>query len=115
MAATQEDANVFVEMAGTCPIADKGFPGISSPGPWEKKVLSSWDTESGFVLHIICEQNNPVCPRPARSGGSEIRCHYQVLLLCGHEVVPSEQPSELQTDEEDNLIPSLEMSDFMGG
>lgn len=43
-----------------------------------------------------------------------MRCHYQVLLLCRHKVVPSEKPSELQTDEEDNLIPSLEMSDFMG-
>lgn len=66
------------------------------------------------MKHIICRQNNPVCPRPARSGGSEMRCHYQVLLLCRHKVVPSEKPSELQTDEEDNLIPSLEMSDFMG-
>lgn len=114
MAAPQEDANAFVEMPGRCPVADKGFPGISSLVPWEKKVPSSRDTEPVFVLHIICKQNNPVCPRAARSGGSEIRCHYQVLLLCGHKVVPSEQPSELQTDEEDNLIPSLEMSDFMG-
>lgn len=114
VAATQEDANASVEMPGKCPIADKGFPGISSLIPREKKVPSSQATESAFALHIICKQNHPVCPRPARSGGSEIRCHYQVLLLWGHKVVPSEQPSELQTDEEDNLIPSLEMSDFMG-
>lgn len=38
----------------TCPIADKGFPGISSLVPWEKEVPSSWDTVwlFRFVLSV---------------------------------------------------------------
>ena len=66
------------------------------------------------MICIICKENNPVCLRPVRSGILEIRCHYLVTLLCGSKVAPGQQHSYLQIDEEDNLIPSLEMSDFMG-
>lgn len=73
----------------------QGLPRDFQPLPTGGKsaIIPTQDTEPVFVLHIICKQNNPVCPRPARSGGSEIRCHYQVLLLCGHKVVPSERPA----------------------
>lgn len=54
VAATQEDANAFVEMPGTCPIADKGFPGISSLSPREEKVLSPQPrTQSLSLCYIL--------------------------------------------------------------
>lgn len=88
--------------------ADKGFPAIPA---WPCGTQSL-----AFAVLIICKENNPGCLRPARSEISEVKCHYWVSLLCGCKVVPAttQQPSYLQIDEEDNLIPSLEMSDFMG-